>query len=80
MITCDQIRMGRSALKWTAQQLADKSKVTVNTIRRVENGANTTAKTLLNIQGAFEGAGIEFIPKNGGGVGVRFKSPPEEKG
>jgi hypothetical protein len=30
---------------------------------------------LKDIRAAFEAAGIEFIPENGGGVGVRFSKP-----
>ena len=30
---------------------------------------------LTSIVAAFAEAGIEFIPENGGGVGVRFKKP-----
>lgn len=31
--------------------------------------------TLEAIRVAFEAAGLEFIPENGGGVGVRFSKP-----
>ncbi|EYR84210.1 hypothetical protein SHLA_108c000060 [Shinella sp. DD12] len=30
---------------------------------------------MIVIQSVFEKAGIEFIPENGGGVGVRLKKP-----
>ncbi|WP_419178173.1 transcriptional regulator [Ensifer adhaerens] len=31
------------------------------------------SNNLASIASAFDKAGIEFIPENGGGVGVRFK-------
>jgi hypothetical protein len=31
--------------------------------------------TMENIRTPFEKAGLEFIPENGGGVGVRFSKP-----
>ncbi|MDQ0301683.1 hypothetical protein J2S75_000694 [Ancylobacter polymorphus] len=32
---------------------------------------------MATIRAAFEAAGIEFIPENGGGAGVRFRKPLE---
>ena len=73
MITGKQIRMARVAVEWTAETLAKKAKVAVNTIRRIESGADSMVGTMGKIQSALESAGVEFIPENGGGVGVRMK-------
>jgi hypothetical protein len=48
------------------------------TISRAEAEEGQTTLTIANlkaIQVALECAGIEFIPQNGGGAGVRFKNP-----
>ena len=46
------------------------------TIKRLEtkHGAiNAHSTTMSALMSAFENAGIEFIPENGGGAGVRTK-------
>jgi transcriptional regulator with XRE-family HTH domain len=72
MIKPEQIRMARGALKLGVRELAEKTGLTANTISRVENGAESMASTLEKIQRALEAAGVEFIPENGGGAGVRL--------
>jgi transcriptional regulator with XRE-family HTH domain len=64
--------MARAALKWGVRELAREAHVTAATITRIEAGKAAHASTLKAIQSAFEAAGIEFIPENGGGVGVRL--------
>jgi hypothetical protein len=52
--------------------------VGVATIRRAELANEVTALTTANdlaIRRALEAAGIEFIDEDGGGPGVRLKSP-----
>jgi transcriptional regulator with XRE-family HTH domain len=56
--------------------LAARAGVSVDTIKRVERisgpvSANTL--TLDAIRRALEAAGVEFIPENGGGAGVRLR-------
>ncbi|WP_426124465.1 helix-turn-helix domain-containing protein [Pararhizobium sp. PWRC1-1] len=75
-ITGAQIRAARALLRWSAKDLAREAGVGVATISRaeVEEGHTTlTTANLKAIQMALENAGIEFIPGNGGGVGVRFR-------
>jgi transcriptional regulator with XRE-family HTH domain len=72
-----QIKMARAALGWGVRELAEKSGVTANTVSRIENGADAKLSTMNALQAAFEAAGIEFIPENGGGPGVRLKGPAE---
>ena len=75
-ITGAQIRAARALVRWTAEDLADSASVGISTIRRAEaeDGLPTiTAANSKLIRIALEGAGIEFISENGGGVGVRFK-------
>jgi len=70
-----QIRAARALLKWSAAQLAVRSSLGVNTIRRAEATDEETSLTKANelaIRQAFESAGVEFIDENGGGQGVRL--------
>ena len=56
--------------------LAERSKVGVATIKRaegVEGEVRMTAANVHAVQAAFEAAGVEFIPENGGGAGVRLR-------
>jgi transcriptional regulator with XRE-family HTH domain len=73
MISGTQIKMARAALEWGVRELAAKSGVTANTISRIENGANALGSTLEAIEKALIKGGVEFIPENGGGAGVRLK-------
>ena len=75
-ITGGQIRAARGFLQWTAAQLAEHSKVGLSTVRRAEDAAGPpplTAANLDAIRRALEAGGVEFIPENGGGAGVRLK-------
>ncbi|MBD9627017.1 helix-turn-helix transcriptional regulator [Ensifer sp. ENS06] len=61
-------------LGWSQAELAKAANVSRQTIADFERGAHVPiANNLSGIIAAFEKAGIEFIPENGGGVGVRFK-------
>lgn len=69
-----QVRMARAALKWSLQDLADAAKVHRNTITNFENEKYAgSQEALAAIRTALEAAGVEFIPENGGGAGVRLK-------
>ncbi|KQV33031.1 MULTISPECIES: helix-turn-helix transcriptional regulator [unclassified Rhizobium] len=65
-------------LAWSQGQLAEAANVSRQTIADFERGAHTPiGNNLASIVAAFEKAGINFIPENGGGAGVRFKKPAE---
>lgn len=68
-----QMRMARAAVGWGVRELAEKAGVTANTVTRIENGSDAKQSTIAAIQSALEAAGVEFIPENGGGAGVRLK-------
>nr|WP_281241197.1 helix-turn-helix transcriptional regulator [Thalassobaculum litoreum] len=72
MVTGTQIRMARAAVGWSTRKLADDAGVHHNTVSRIERGEPTNKGTLLLLQQALEAAGVEFIPENGGGAGVRL--------
>lgn len=69
--------MARVAVGWGVRELAEKSGVSTNTIARLERGEELKASTIEAIRSALEAAGVEFIPENGGGAGVRLR---KEKG
>jgi transcriptional regulator with XRE-family HTH domain len=81
-LTSAQIRAARALIRWSAQDLADRSGVGVTTIRRAELHDSETQLTRVNdqtIRRTLEEAGVAFIDKgeNGeGGPGVRLKKPP----
>jgi hypothetical protein len=73
-----QIRAARALLRWSAADLAKESALGANTIRRAEvaeEGTSLTAANELAIRRALEAAGVDFIDKNGGGPGVRLRTP-----
>ena len=75
-ITGGQIRAARALLRWTAEELAERSKLGVATIRRAEAVDGPIPVTVANadtIVRAFEEVGIEFI--NGDAPGVRLHPP-----
>lgn len=68
-----QSRMARAAIGWGVRDLARETGVSADTIARLERGEELKLVTLQRIRDVFEAAGVEFIPENGGGVGVRLK-------
>lgn len=75
-ITGAQIRAARALIRWSAADLATAAKLGLMTIRRAEavDGAiSVTAANAAAIRAALETAGVEFIPENGSGPGVRLK-------
>jgi transcriptional regulator with XRE-family HTH domain len=67
--------MARAALKWGVRDVARAARVSPATVTRVEADQPANASTLGAIRSALEGAGVEFIEQNGGGPGVRLRSP-----
>jgi len=67
--------MARAALGWGVRDLAAAAKVSPDTIARLERGETLYARTVDAIREALESAGVEFIPENGGGAGVRLRKP-----
>ena len=82
VITTDQLRAARALLRWSGEQLAAASGVSLVTIRRGEAGQGPVAMIPANaraIRTALEAGGVEFIPQNGGGPGVRLRDPRSVK-
>lgn len=73
-ITVEQLKAARGILEWTQEDLADQSGVSTPTIKRIElRKGEAKAETMAKLRRALEKAGVEFIPENGGGPGVRLK-------
>ena len=73
-LTGGQIRAARALLRWSAQELADHSKLGVATIRRAEALDGPVEMTPANaelVTRTLESAGVEFT--NGDAPGVRLK-------
>ncbi|MBF0394597.1 MAG: helix-turn-helix transcriptional regulator [Alphaproteobacteria bacterium] len=68
--------MARAALNWSVRDLASKAGVSPNTISRFENGADAYGDTLRKLEQTLVGGGVDFIPENGGGPGVRLRMRP----
>lgn len=77
MINSAQMRAGRALLEWSQQDLADRSGVSLPTIKRMEKvgPGRSTGDTVEAVRKALEAAGVQFIPENGGGAGVRLAKP-----
>ncbi len=78
VITGAQIRAARALLKWSAQDLAEKAKLSWATLQRMESTDDVPSSNVLNlmrIKSTLESAGVEFINSDsGGGPGVRWRS------
>ncbi|RVC63790.1 transcriptional regulator [Mesorhizobium sp.] len=75
MLTSEQLRAARALLQWDQKRLALASKVSTATIKRLEplsGPLRANQVTVEALRRALEAAGVEFIPENGGGPGVRL--------
>jgi hypothetical protein len=83
-ITASQLRAARALVRWSAEDLAECSRVPATKIVRAEAEEGPVSVAAVDARAlcmALKKAGVEFIPENGGGVGVRFakrSSPPDE--
>ena len=69
------LRATRHLVKLSAEDLAERAKVGIATVRRAESegGPKTSAVVLNALRLALEAAGVEFLATNDGGPGVRLK-------
>jgi transcriptional regulator with XRE-family HTH domain len=76
MVTPAQCRAARGLLDWSQQELADRAGIGIVTVRQLEAGAHQSRRATIEVvKRCFETAGVEFIPENGGGSGVRLRKP-----
>jgi transcriptional regulator with XRE-family HTH domain len=68
-----QCRAARALLNWSQGDLARHAKVSAKAIWDFEAGTREPrALTIDKLSASLEKAGVEFIPENGGGPGVRL--------
>ncbi len=70
--------MARAALGVGVRELAELAKVSTSTVTRLERGEALYPRTVEAIRAVLEAAGVVFIEQNGGGPGVRLRSPKQE--
>ena len=79
-----QLRAARALVRWSADDLAERSRVSVSTIVQAEaedGPVPVTAAVARALCMTLKTAGVEFIPEDIAGVGVRFakrSSKPDE--
>jgi transcriptional regulator with XRE-family HTH domain len=81
-LTSAQLRAARSLIRWSAEDLARETALSVATIRRAELSDGETSMTAANdlaVRRALENGGVEFIDENGGGPGVRLRERQRPK-
>ena len=64
--------MARAALGWSTQELATRAGVGANTVNRFEAGLDSRMSSVGKMREALAAGGVQFIPENGGGAGVRL--------
>jgi DNA-binding XRE family transcriptional regulator len=72
-----QISAARALIGMTQGDLATRANISVPTLKRMEASAGPAsgmANNVAAVQRALEEAGVEFIPENGGGAGVRLRA------
>ena len=76
MITGPKLRAARILLGWTDKDLARKSKVSLGAVVRAEGSEGEPIITIVQLDALMKtlrAAGVEFVPEDGDGLGVRLK-------
>jgi len=81
-VSIRQIKAARALIGWSQDDLAENSGISIPTIKRLESADGEIggrAETGDALVAALEKAGVEFIPENGGGAGVRLTKKSKRK-
>ncbi len=78
IITPAQARAGRAILSWTAERLAAKAGLHVQTVRKFEWGRHACPATLRVIQAALMVEGV-ILEQGYGWHGIRFADRPAQE-
>jgi transcriptional regulator with XRE-family HTH domain len=76
LFTSSQLRAARAMLKWSLEDLSQKSSVGTTTLKRFESAESVpqgNLSTFNALKKAFEDAGVEFIGTPDAQAGVRWK-------
>lgn len=74
-----QIAAARTLIGMPQSDLAERSRISIATLRRMEASEGPAAGMANNVaavQRALEEAGVIFVPENGEGAGVRLRKQP----
>ena len=74
VVTSEQVRAARALIRWEQRDLAETSKVSLPSIKRLETTPGplaAQARTIEALRSALEAAGVEFT--NGDQPGVRMR-------
>ena len=77
-LTPTQIRAARAMLGWSMVVLAKAARVSISTIKRVEDDGPqpVSGAILAMIRDAMETEGVRFLADDGNGLGVRLRGRP----
>lgn len=75
MCTSAQLRAARHLLGLSQADIATATSLSLPTVKRAESDRDVaiSQEAVRAIRAALEAAGVEFIPENGGGAGVRLR-------
>lgn len=76
MTTAAQLRAARALTGLSQPEVAALCGLSTMTVKRAEGAGSPAASSdaVTKIRAALEAEGVEFIPENGGGAGVRLKN------
>ena len=75
MIDGRQVRAARAILGWSREELLDASGISMSALLRMEgNMADSRSSTLNKVLKALSLAGIEFVTRDDGAIGVILKA------
>jgi len=77
-MTPEQCKAARALLRMEQGDLASRAGIARSTVIDFEKGSRSPRQGSIGaMRAALEAAGVEFIPENGGGAGVRLARPAE---
>lgn len=82
MITIRQIRAARALLGWEQRELADRAGISLTSLSRIERSPAHDARmsTMEKIRATLMAAGIAFVNRDDGVIGVMIRPPSGENG
>lgn len=76
MIDGRQVRAARAMLGWSREELLDASGISMSALLRLESAqADTRISTLSKVVRALNQAGVEFVNREDGAIGVVLRLP-----